>query len=327
MTTDDAGSRVAAPPGRDPGAESEPGGDPGAESAHAPPAPGRLRAADLFALTKPGITRMVLLTSGVGFFLGSGDVIDARRLLHALIGIALIASGTNGLNQLVERDYDALMHRTRDRPLPAGRMTPLQAALFAGIASLLGTAYLALFVNPLTAAVVAVTLLSYLLVYTPLKRRTSFNTLVGAVPGALPIVAGWTAAGGALDGRALALFGVLYFWQIPHFLALAYLYREDYLRAGFVMLGREDPRGRSTGRQAALYALALLSVALLPSLAGVTGSFYFFGALAAGVLFLAATLPMAVAPTPAAARRVFFGSVTHLPVLLVLMVADRTFWS
>lgn len=289
--------------------------------------PARLRAADLFALTKPGITRMVLLTSGVGFFLGSGDVIDARRLLHALIGIALIASGTNALNQLVERDYDALMHRTRDRPLPAGRMTPRQAALFSGIASLLGTAYLAVFVNPLTAAVVAATLLSYLLVYTPLKRRTSFNTLVGAVPGALPIVAGWTAAGGPLDARALALFGVLYFWQIPHFLALAYLYREDYLRAGFVMLGREDPGGHSTGRQAALYALALLPAALLPSLAGVTGSFYFFGALLAGVVFLGATLPMALTPSAAAARRVFFGSVTHLPVLLVLMVADRTFWT
>ncbi len=290
------------------------------------PPPGRPRAADLLALTKPGITRMVLLTSGVGFFLGSGPVIDARGLLHALIGIALIASGSNGLNQLVERDYDALMRRTRDRPLPAGRLTPRQAALFAGIASLLGTGYLAVFVNPLTALVVAFTLLSYILVYTPLKRRTSFNTLIGAVPGALPIVAGWTAAGSALDARALTLFAVLYFWQIPHFLALAYLYREDYLRAGFVMLGREDPAGRSTGRQAALYALGLVPVALLPSLAGTTGSVYFFGALVAGVAFFALALPLAIAPSTAAARRVFFGSVTHLPVLLVLMVVDRTFW-
>jgi protoheme IX farnesyltransferase len=290
--------------------------------------PGRRpKAADFLALTKPGITRMVLLTSGVGFFLGSGDLVDASRLLHALIGIALIASGSNGLNQLVERDRDALMHRTRDRPLPAGRLTPRQAALFAGIASLLGIVYLGVFVNALTAAVVAATLLSYLLVYTPLKRRTSFNTLVGAVPGALPIVAGWTAAGGPLDARALTLFAVLYFWQIPHFLALAYLYRDDYLRGGFVMLGRDDPEGHSTGRQAALYALAFVPVALLPSLAGTTGSFYFFGALIAGAAFLAIALPMAFAPTAAAARRVFFGSVTHLPVLLVLMVTDRTFWS
>ncbi|MEN8375173.1 MAG: heme o synthase [Gemmatimonadota bacterium] len=284
------------------------------------------RAADLLALTKPGITRMVLLTSGVGFFLGSGDLIDARRLLHALIGIALIASGSNALNQVVERDPDARMHRTRGRPLPAGRLTTRQAAIFAGLASALGVAYLAVFVNGVTAAVVAATLLSYILVYTPLKRLTSFNTLVGAIPGALPIVAGWTAAGAALDVRALSLFAVLYFWQIPHFLALAYLYREDYLRGGFVMLGRDDPRGGATGRQAALYALGLVPVALLPSLSGATGSFYFFGALAAGLVFLALTLPLAFLPTATSARRVFFGSVIHLPVLLVLMVADRTFW-
>jgi protoheme IX farnesyltransferase len=284
------------------------------------------RAADFLALTKPGITRMVLLTSGVGFFLGSGDVIDASLLAHALIGIALIASGSNALNQVVERDRDALMHRTRDRPLPAGRLAPRQAAWFAGLASLLGTLYLAVFVNLTTAVVVAVTLWSYVFVYTPLKRRTSFNTLVGAVPGALPIVAGWTAAGGPLDARALALFAVLYFWQIPHFLALAYMYRDDYLRGGFVMLGREDPEGRITGRQAALYALGLVPVALLPSLAGATGTFYFFGALVAGVAFLALALPMAFAPSARAARRVFFGSVTHLPVLLALMAADRTFW-
>jgi protoheme IX farnesyltransferase len=309
-------------------------GDPGTATARPPAAPEgdlapskRARVTDFLALTKPGITRMVLLTSGVGFFLGSGSSIDARLLLHALIGIALIASGSNGLNQLIERDFDARMHRTRDRPLPAGRLTPSQAGWFAGIASLLGCAYLAVFVNVTTALVVAATLLGYLLVYTPLKRRTSFNTLVGGVPGALPIVAGWTAAGAPLDAGALTLFAVLYFWQIPHFLALAYLYREDYLRGGFVMLGREDPAGRSTGRQAALYALGLVPVALLPSLAGVTGSFYFFGALIVGVAFLALALPMAFAPDTRAARRVFFGSVTHLPVLLVLMVADRTFWS
>jgi len=316
----EAGAHRSKPEARDPAGTPAP--PPGAARGDAP----RPRAADFLALTKPGITRMVLLTSGVGFFLGSGDVIDARLLLHALIGIALIASGSNGLNQLVERDRDARMHRTRDRPLPAGRLTPRQAAWFAGVASLLGTAYLAIFVNVTTALVVAITLLSYVFVYTPLKHRTTFNTLVGGVPGALPIVAGWTAAGAPLDARALTLFAVLYFWQIPHFLALAYIYREDYLRGGFVMLGREDPEGRSTGRQAALYALALLPVALLPSLAGVTGTFYFFGALAAGVAFLAVAMPMAVAPTTRAARRVFFGSVTHLPVLLVLMVADRTFY-
>lgn len=288
------------------------------------PRPPRPRAADFLALTKPGITRMVLLTSGVGFFLGSGDVISARLLLHALIGIALIASGSNGLNQVVERDRDARMHRTRDRPLPAGRLTPHQAGWFAAIASLLGTAYLAVFVNVTTAVVVAFTLLSYVFVYTPLKRRTSFNTLIGAVPGALPIVAGWTAAGGPLDARALTLFAVLFFWQIPHFLALAFLYREDYLRGGFVMLGREDPQGRSTGRQTALYALGLVPVALLPVLAGVLGSIYFFGALVVGVAFLAMAFPMAISPTTKAARQVFFGSVIHLPILLVLMVVDRT---
>ena len=183
----------------------------------------RARVADFVELTKPGITRMVLLTTAVGFYLGGAGGMDWLLLLNTLVGTALAASGTNALNQVLERDADALMRRTRNRPLPAGRMGARDAAVFAGAISLLGIGWLALLVGLLPALVVAATLVSYVAVYTPLKRVTNVSTLIGGVPGALPIVAGWTAAGGALDAGALILFGILFLWQIPHFLALAYI--------------------------------------------------------------------------------------------------------
>ena len=248
---------------------------------------------------------------------------DPWLLLHTLIGTALVASGTNAFNQLRERDVDALMRRTRGRPLPSGRLAPRAAALFAGAISVVGVAYLAWRVNTLTAALAALTLASYVLLYTPLKRRTSLNTLVGAVPGALPILGGWTAAGGRIDVAALSLFWILFLWQLPHFLAIAWLYREDYLAGGLKMLGGGDEGGRDTARMVVLYALALLPISLLPTMLGVTGTLYFFGALVLGITYAAVGATLLTAATPARAWRVFFVSIVYLPALLTLMVLDK----
>ncbi len=244
-------------------------------------------------------------------------------LAHTLIGTALVAAGTNAWNQVRERDVDARMARTRRRPLPSGRLTPRAAAWFASVISVAGVAYLAATVNALTAGLAALTLVSYVLIYTPLKRRTSLNTLVGAVPGALPIVGGWTAAGGRLGDAAFALFWILFLWQLPHFLALAWLYRDDYRGAGLRMLGAEDESGTRTGRMALLYALALLPISLLPTLLGVTGAAYFYGALVLGVVYAAAGAALLPAATPARAWRLFFVSILYLPSLLTLMVVDK----
>jgi len=265
----------------------------------------------------------VVLTAAAGFYLGSRAGVDLRLLLHTLIGTVLVAAGTNAFNQLRERDVDARMRRTRDRPLPSGRITPRAAGAFAGTISLAGVAYLALAVNLVTAGLGALTLASYVLLYTPLKRRTSLNTLIGAVPGALPVVGGWAAAGGEPDGAVLALFSILFLWQLPHFLALAWIYREDYRRSGLAMLCVEDPDGRRTGWMALLYAAALLPVSLLPTLLGITGALYFFGAVALGLAYLGASAAMTLAATAARAWRVFFVSIVYLPALLTLMVLDK----
>jgi protoheme IX farnesyltransferase len=265
----------------------------------------------------------VLLTAAAGFYLGAGSRVDLWLLLHTLLGTALVAAGTNAFNQLRERDVDARMQRTRNRPLPSGRLSPRAAGIFAGVISVLGVVYLAVAVNRLTAGLAALTLTSYVLLYTPLKRRTSLNTLIGAVPGALPIVGGWTAAGGALGPAVLALFWILFLWQLPHFLALAWIYREDYRRGGLAMLAVADPDGRQTGWMALLYALALLPVSLVPTLLGVTGARYFLGALVLGVAYLAVSVSLSRAATPARAWRVFFTSIVYLPALLTLMVLDK----
>ena len=248
---------------------------------------------------------------------------DPVLLAHTLIGTALVAAGTNAWNQIRERDVDALMARTRRRPLPSGRLTPRAAAWFASAITVGGVAYLAATVNLLTAGLAALTFASYVLLYTPLKRTTSLNTLVGAVPGALPIVGGWTAAGGSLNGGVAALFWILFLWQLPHFLALAWLYREDYRAGGFKMLSVTDDDGRDTGRMALLYAMALLPISLLPTLLGVTGAWYFFGALALGAVYVAAGAGLLAAATPTRAWRLFFVSIIYLPALLTLMVLDK----
>ena len=265
----------------------------------------------------------MLLTAAAGFYLGSRGGVDVRLLVQTLIGVALVAAGTNAFNQVRERDVDARMRRTERRPLPSGRLTPRAAALFAGVISVAGVLYLALAVNLLTAGLAALTLASYVLLYTPLKRKTTLNTLIGAVPGALPIVGGWTAAGGTIGPAVAALFWILFLWQLPHFLALAWIYREDYQRGGLAMLSVTDPDGRHTGRMMLLYAMALLPVSLLPTLLGVTGPLYFFGALTLGLAYAGVSVAMTAAVTTARAWRVFLVSIVYLPALLTLMVLDK----
>src|SRR5207247_7603698 len=208
-------------------------------------------------------------TAAAGFYLGSRGGVDVRLLVQTLIGVALVAAGTNAFNQVRERDVDARMRRTERRPLPSGRLTPRAAALFAGVISVAGVLYLALAVNLLTAGLAALTLASYVLLYTPLKRKTTLNTLIGAVPGALPIVGGWTAAGGAMGPAVAALFSILFLWQLPHFLALAWLYGADYRRRGLAMLSVSDPDGCHRGPLVLVYALALLPGRRLHALLGV----------------------------------------------------------
>ena len=265
----------------------------------------------------------MVLTAAAGFYLGARGGVDASLLVHTLIGVALVAAGTNAFNQLRERDVDGRMRRTQGRPLPSGRLSPGAAGAFAGVISLGGVVYLAGAVNFLTAGLAGLTLASYVLLYTPAKRRTTLNTLIGAVPGALPIVGGWTAAGGALGPAVAALFWILFLWQLPHFLALAWIYREDYRRGGLAMLPVGDPDGRHTGRMVLLYALALLPVSLVPTLLGVTGAGYFFGALILGLGYAAASAAMSRAATEPRAWRVFLMSIVYLPGLLTLMVLDK----
>ena len=248
---------------------------------------------------------------------------DLLLLASTLIGTALVAAGTNAWNQIRERDVDARMVRTRRRPLPSGRLTPKAAIWFASAITVAGVGFLAVTVNLLTAGLAALTFASYVLLYTPLKRTTSLNTLVGAVPGALPIVGGWTAAGGSLGAAVAALFWILFLWQLPHFLALAWLYRDDYRAGGLRMLSVADEDGRDTGRMALLYAVALLPISLVPTLLGVTGAWYFFGAIALGLTYVAAGTGLLVGATPARAWRLFFVSIIYLPALLTLMVLDK----
>jgi len=277
---------------------------------------------DWIVLAKARITALVLVTTAAGYVMGSGS--DLTRLAITLVGTALAASGAAALNQVVERRWDALMRRTAARPVAAGRIAPLAGLAFGVGLSVAGVALLAVFVNAITAALALATIVLYIGAYTPLKRRTSLNTLVGAVPGAIPPVMGWTAAAGTIDAGAWALFGILYLWQLPHFLAIAWMYREDYARAGFPMLPVVDPRGEATARQVAVATLALVPVSLMPTLLGLAGAVYFFGALALGIGFLAFALGLALGRERAAARRLLLASVTYLPVLLTLLVLDRS---
>ncbi|MGD8727286.1 MAG: heme o synthase [Gemmatimonadales bacterium] len=284
---------------------------------------GRERLADFTALTKPNIVGLILVTVAAGFYVGSGEEVALGLLVHTLLGSALVAAGSNALNQILERRIDAQMRRTRRRPLPSGRLRTAESSVFAWALGIAGVVYLSIFTNWLVALLSAATLASYVFVYTPLKRHTSLSTLVGAVPGALPILGGWAAARGSVELPAWVLFGILFLWQLPHFLALAWLYREDYARAGLRMLSVTQGT-ETTFRQALLYAVALLPVSLAPTVLGTTGPVYFAGALLLSGWLVAATARATLHHTPRRVRRLFLATVVYLPVLLVLLMLDKT---
>jgi protoheme IX farnesyltransferase len=280
-------------------------------------------ASDYLALAKPRVVVMVLATTVVGFYLGSAATPNYWLLLTTLIGTGCAAAGTLALNQYIERDLDARMERTRNRPLPAGRLHPVEALAFGSALTLVGLAMLTLGVNPLSGMVTTLTVVSYLFAYTPLKRQTPLCTLIGAVPGALPPVTGWVAATGELGAGAWALFAILFFWQLPHSLAIARLYAIDYARAGFRLLPVVEGDGSSTERQIVSNGAALVLVGLVPTLVGVAGPIYFIAALVLGVAFFVSTLWMAYARTLGAARRVLFASLIYLPLVLAAMAIDK----
>jgi protoheme IX farnesyltransferase len=269
---------------------------------------------------------MVLITTFVGFYLGSVAVPNYLCLLHTLLGTALAGGGTLALNQLMEREADAKMYRTRLRPLPDGRLQPREALIFGLLITLVGLVYLAELVNPGSALVTAAIVGSYLLVYTPLKMRTSLCTIVGAVPGALPPVIGWAAARGTVGLEAWVLFAIMFLWQMPHSLAIGWLYRDDFARAGFRLLPVLDTHGKSTGRQVVSNCLALLAVGLLPTLLGFAGIIYFFTALVLGSIFLWYGVKLALSCSRAAARQLLFASLFYLPLLLGVLAFDKVPW-
>ena len=281
------------------------------------------KAVDFYELTKPRIVLMVLVTALVGYYAGSSRVPDYLRLIQMLIGTALAAAGTLALNQFIERDTDAKMSRTCRRPLPDGRLQPYDALWFGIVLTLLGLGYLAVAVNLLSAVVAAAITASYLLAYTPMKRHSSLCVPVGAVPGALPPVIGWVAASGQLSVDAWVLFAIMFLWQIPHTLAIAFIYKEDFAKAGIQFLPVIEPDGESTNRQILVHCSALLAVSLLPTLIGLAGATYFIVAFLLGVAFLASGVSLIVTPTRAGARRLLFASLIYLPALLLVMALDR----
>jgi len=274
-------------------------------------------------LIKARLTTLVLLTTLVGFYIGWRGPMNFLLMFHLLAGTALVASGASALNQLLEREYDAKMRRTQNRPLPSGRLLPTTVMLFGGATSTAGLMYLALAVNLLTSVIAAVTLVSYLFIYTPLKRVTWLNTAIGAVPGALPPMMGWTAARGELSGEGWALFAIMAFWQMPHFMAIAWVYREEYAKAGFKMLSVVDPDGLRTGQQAVSHTLALLIVSLCPVLFKMAGTFYLAGALVLGAGYLWCAIQFSRQLTLTRARQLFLASIIYLPLLLAVMAWDK----
>jgi protoheme IX farnesyltransferase len=287
------------------------------------PLSAKARSAAYIELTKPRITFLIVLTSAAGFCLGSRGAVNYLTFAHAMVGIALLSSGIATLNQFMERDLDGLMRRTENRPLPSGRLAPLEALWF-GIALTIGAElYLALSVNLLTAVLGLTVIGGYLFLYTPLKTRTSLSTAVGAFPGAMPPLIGWAAARGEIDVAAWVLFAILFLWQFPHFLAIAWMYREDYGRAGIRMLPVVEPDGRVTGQQIILYSLMLVPVSLLPAFLGITGRFYLVAALILGLLFLATSIRAALSKSNQHARQLLLASVLYLPLLFGVMVLNR----
>jgi protoheme IX farnesyltransferase len=281
------------------------------------------RVADYVELAKPRIVLMVLVTAFVGFYVGSETVPNYLKLVEMLLGTALAAAGTLALNQVIERHTDAKMERTRHRPLPDGRLQAREALWFGLLLTFAGLLYLLLAVNFLSAVVTALITVSYLLCYTPMKLRSSLCVLVGAVPGALPPVIGWVAATGSLDVGAWVLFAIMFLWQVPHTLAIARLYRNDYARAGIQFLPVIDLDGASTNRQIIFHTAALLAVSLLPTLLGLAGPVYFVVAFLLGIGFLLSGIRLALESTLSRARTLLFTSLIYLPMLLLVMALDR----
>jgi protoheme IX farnesyltransferase len=281
------------------------------------------RAADYLSLTKPRLNLLVVITAAVGYYLGAGAGFDLIKWAGAVIGTALVAGGAAGLNQVYERDTDSLMWRTRTRPLAAERLTPTEGTIFSMALATAGLALLAGSANLLATLLALVALVSYNIVYTPMKRHSQMATLVGAVPGALPPMIGWAAARGALTGDAWALFAIVFVWQIPHFMAIAWLYRDDFRRAGFPLPPVVHPDGKSTARQAVLFSIVLIPVSQAPFLIHMAGAAYAAGALIGSLGLLAASAGFAADRTNERARRLFLGSITYLPLLWVLLIADR----
>jgi heme o synthase len=294
--------------------------------AYAPGSPLRSRVLDFVELTKPRIGVMVLFTVAIGALLAHRVSLDLMQLLHALIGTALAASGASALNQWLERHSDALMRRTENRPLPAGRLTSAEVLVFGFALGAAGIGYMAFMMTyPMAAVLTGVTFVSYVFVYTPLKRQTTLNTLIGAAPGALPPVIGWTAMTGSLDPMALVLFLIVFFWQIPHFLAIAWMYREDYARAGLKMLpvASIDADGAATSRQMLLYTLALIPISLGPVFVGEASAMFSFGALGLGIFFLRSVWGFVAQPGQAPARKVLHASLIYLPCVLGMLLVER----
>ena len=274
-------------------------------------------------LVKARLTLLVLLTTLVGFYMGWRGPLDYALLLHTMFGTALVAGGAAALNQLLEREHDAKMRRTASRPLPSGRLQPVTVMLFGGVCAVAGLAHLALLVNPLTSVLGAVTLVSYLFIYTPLKRVTWLNTAVGAVPGALPPLMGWAAARGDLSGGGWALFALLAFWQMPHFFAIAWIYKEEYAKAGFQMLPRVDPDGSRTAQQSVSHTLGLLPISLCPFLFHLAGPVYLVGAILLGGAYLWFAIQFARRLDVPSAKKLFVASILYLPLVLIVLVLDK----
>ena len=279
--------------------------------------PSKLR--DYFTLTKPEVNLLVIMTTSAAYYLGSADGFNWLHLFHCVLGTLLVASGTATLNQYMERRYDSDMRRTASRPLPSGRVSPKEALLFGISLSVAGGIYLWFANNPLTSILAVSTLLSYLLIYTPLKRKTALCTLLGAVPGAMPTLIGWAAGAGDLNGQAWLLFAVLFLWQFPHFLAIALMYREDYERAGFHMLPRFDLDSQFTRAEIVGFTVALILTTLAPAV----GTAHFVGMLLAGIFFLYYGMKLARSSSRAAASKLVHASVIYLPVVLGIMMASK----
>jgi len=293
------------------------------ENANLSPSRNRVLA-DLAELVKARLTLLVLFTTAAGFYLGSGSPIDYVALFHAVFGTAAAAAGAAALNQWWERRADALMRRTKMRPIPAGRMPPLQAVVLGAALSVFGIGYLAIVCNALSAALAAITIAIYIFAYTPMKRATTANTAVGAIPGALPPVIGWAAARGNIDAGAWALFAIVFLWQLPHFFAIAWMYREDYSRAGFRMISSDDRSGERSASQSVFFCILLLVIAGLPAFLGIVSFVYLAAELLLGGLFVALAMRFLKMRTAGAARLLFVGSIIYLPLLLITLVLTKS---